>query len=130
MKEKQFFVGEGSERLLLAFNINVLADIQEKYGTLDAWISKVSPSKASPTGSLRDMVTGFTYMANEGVSIQNDEAGEEIRKPFTERQIGRHISSWGTEATVKAMREAVVGSVPEVDDSKKGSSTKKKATQS
>lgn len=123
MQEKQFYLGEGDDKVLLAFNLNVFKEIQETWGSLDKWVALLQPPKnAEP--DLDAFIRGFAFMLNEGIDIENESRRPDEQKPFfTDKQVGRLISKWGKDEVSKAMRSAIVGSVDTGKDSKNESST-------
>lgn len=81
----------------LVFNLNVMQSIQEKYGTLSKWGELTDGSKGEPNA--KAVIFGFTQMLNEGIDINNEDNGTDI-KPLTLKQVGRIITEVGiTEAT-------------------------------
>lgn len=124
MQEKQFYLGEGDDKVLLAFNLNVVKEIQEVWGSLDKWTKLLQPPKGEP--DLDAFIRGFAFMLNEGIDIENeDRKPEEQKRPLTDKQVGRLISKWGKDEVSTAMRSAIVGSVDTGKDSKNESSTSK-----
>ena len=91
----------------LVFNLNVMEVIQEEYGTLDKWGALTDGSKGEPNA--KAVVFGFTAMLNEGIDIDNEENGTDI-KPLTHKQVGRILTEIGLrEATLK-MNNTVIES--------------------
>lgn len=95
------------EKYLIVFNLNVMQEIQEGYGTIESWGNLTDGSSGEI--NIKALVFGFTKMINEGIDIKNEENGTNI-KPLTERQVGRMISDIGLEAMAKKLSEAVIGS--------------------
>ena len=122
MKEKKFYIGEGDDKVLLAFNLNVMAEIQSEYGSVQAWVGLLEDDSDNPIrGGEPDMkafLTGFTLMLNEGVGIENDEnSGEKI--DYNRRQVGRMITKWGKDEVQKAMASAMSTATDDGETSKK-----------
>ncbi len=126
MQEKTFYLGEGDDKVLLAFNLNVMSEIQSEYGSVQAWVGLLEDDDKNPVRNgepdMQAFLKGFTFMLNEGIEIQNDEGAD--KKPFTVRQVGRLVTKWGKDEVNKAMQQAISGAVPKDEDenSKKGSS--------
>lgn len=121
MQEKLFKIGEGKYQATLAFNLNVMAQLQGEYGSVSAWVELLEDDDKNPTrGGEPDMqafIKGFTFMLNEGVEIENDELTADKKKvPFTERQVGRLITTWGKDEVQKAMQNAIASSTDTGDD--------------
>lgn len=91
----------------LVFNLNVMEAIQEKYGTLDAWSMLSDGSTGEPDA--KAVIYGFTEMLNEGIDIENDENGTDI-KPFTHKQVGRLITEVGLAQATAALNQTVIES--------------------
>lgn len=105
----------------LAFNINVMEEIQEAFGSLENWGQLSQPNGGEPNlGALR---FGLAAMINEGIDIENEENGTK-NPPLTLKQVGRIISSIGMEQTASALNSTVSKSVDTGE--KNESSTKKK----
>lgn len=95
----------------LVFNLNVMEEIQEKYGSVEAW-GELVEAEAEPKA--KDLKYGFTAMLNEGIDIFNeDHAGDEgfKKRPFfTEKQVGRIISEIGLANAAKTLNKTVIDS--------------------
>ena len=91
----------------LVFNLNVMEVIQDEYGTLEKWGSLTDASKGEPNA--KAVLFGFTAMLNEGIDIDNEEKGTDV-KFLTHKQVGRILTEIGLrEATVK-MNNTVIES--------------------
>ena len=107
----------------LVFNINVLEEIQQEYGTFAKWLDLITGDVEerrtgetveveTPTGEIVTVEKGepdikaikFAYfqMINEGLDIENDEKGEK-REPVTMRFIGRMFTEIGLDEMVKKL---------------------------
>ena len=91
----------------LVFNLNVMAVIQDKYGTLDAW-GKLTDSKDEEPNA-KAIIFGIWAMINEYIDIQNEEHGTS-EKPLTLKQTGRMITDIGLYEATKKVNETVVES--------------------
>ena len=91
----------------LIFNLNVMEEIQEKYGSIEKWGSEWEPKDGEP--NIKALKFGFAAMLNEGLEITNEENGMS-EKPLTLRQVGRIISEIGTENAVMALNSTVIKS--------------------
>lgn len=91
----------------LVFNLNVMEVIQDEYGTLDKWGALTDGSKGEPNA--KAVVFGFTAMLNEGIDIDNEEKGTDI-KPLTHKQVGRILTEIGIRQATKKMNETVIES--------------------
>lgn len=103
--EKSVITYKGEE-YELAFNLNVMEEIQNEYGSVEAWGDLVEDT-AEPKA--KDIKYGFTAMLNEGIDIYNETA-EEKRPFFTAKQVGRIISEIGLLNAAKQLNKTVVDS--------------------
>ena len=107
MKEMRNEIEYKGNKYNLVFNLNVMEVIQDEYGTLDKWGSLTDVKNGEPNA--KAVVFGFTAMLNEGIDIDNEENGTDI-KPLTHKQVGRILTEIGLrEATLK-MNNTVIES--------------------
>ena len=92
----------------LVFNLNVMEIIQEKYGTLEEWGNLTDGSKNGEPDA-KAVIFGFTAMLNEGIDIENEENGSDI-KPLTLKQVGRIITEIGIADATNTLNKTVVES--------------------
>lgn len=98
----------------LVFNLNVMEKIQQEYGSLDKWGSLTDGSdKGEPDA--KAVIFGFTEMLNEGIDIDNDDNGTDI-KPLTAKQVGRMITEIGPVNATAVLNDTVINSTK--DDGK------------
>lgn len=89
----------------LVFNLNVVEQIQEEYGTVEKW-GKLTDIKNGEVNA-KALIFGLTAMYNEAVDIANDEQGSNL--PFiTKKQMGRLVSRAGLEKSAEALNNTVV----------------------
>ena len=91
----------------LVFNLNVMAVIQEKYGTLEKWGKLTDGKDGEPNAQA--IIFGLWAMINEYLDIQNEENGKS-EKPLTLKQTGRMITYIGLSEATKKINETVVES--------------------
>lgn len=91
----------------LAFDLNVMQAIQKRYGSIKAWGEITDGSEGEP--DVEAVIFGFTEMLNEGIDIENEEKGTDI-KPFTPKQVGRLITEIGMVNAVNKLTDTVVES--------------------
>ena len=91
----------------LVFNLNVMESIQEKYGTIEKWANLTDGSNGEPDA--KAVIFGFTEMLNEGIDIDNEENGTDI-KPFTLKQVGRLITEVGLANATATLNKTVIDS--------------------
>lgn len=92
----------------LVFNLNVMEEIQEKYGTVESWGALTDGSDGAEPNA-KAIIYGFRAMLNEGIDMDNDENGTNV-KPFTLKQVGRMISEIGFEKATAALSKTVLDS--------------------
>ena len=90
----------------LVFNLNVMEEIQEAYGTVDKW-GELTDRDEPDAKALK---VGIRAMLNEGIEIENEENGTNLPL-FSLKQIGRVLSEIGTDVAAGAMRDTVIESV-------------------
>ena len=108
MKDYEKKIQYKDKEYILAFNLNVMESIQEKYGSVEKW-GELSDSGADGEPDAKAVIFGFTEMINEGIDISNEENGTDD-KPLTHKQIGRMITEIGLQNINETMRETVIES--------------------
>lgn len=91
----------------LVFNLNVMEEIQEKYGSIEEWGNLTDGASGEPNA--KAVIFGFTAMLNEGIDIDNEENGTKD-KPLTLKQVGRIISEYGMLEATKKLNDTVIAS--------------------
>ena len=91
----------------LVFNLNVMETIQEEYGSVQKWGDMTDGESGEPNA--KAVIFGFTAMLNEGVEIDNEENGTDL-KPFTLKQVGRMITEFGLAEATKKLNDTVIAS--------------------
>lgn len=92
----------------LVFNLNVMEAIQEKYGTLDKW-GELTDGQATGEPDAKAVIFGFREMLNEGIDIENEENGTDI-KPLTLKQVGRMITDVGLANATETLNDTFIKS--------------------
>ena len=89
----------------LVFNLNVMKNIQKRFGTFDNWVELTSGENSET--DIDAFIFGICEMINEGIDIKNEEQGTDI--PFiSEKKAGRIITEYGMEEATSLMKETVV----------------------
>lgn len=91
----------------LAFNLNVMQEIQKRYGSIQAWGEITDGKNGEP--DVEAIIFGYTEMLNEGIDIENEENGTDI-KPLTPKAVGRMITEIGMANAIEKLNETVVES--------------------
>ena len=93
----------------LYFNLNVMEEIQAEYKTFDNWTDLVGGKDKSKEVDIKALIFGFQAMINEGIDIQNEEEGTDL-KPFTKKQVGRLITEIGLQYANQKLIDTVLES--------------------
>lgn len=91
----------------LYFNLNVMQQIQEEYGTIEEW-GKLSDGVSGEVNA-KAVIFGLACMLNEGIDIENEE-NETDNKPLTLKQVGRIITEVGLKNATKTLNDTVIES--------------------
>ena len=107
MKNTVVYIEANGKRYPLAFNLNVMEEIQEHYGSLDAW-GKVTQGDGEP--KVKDLKCGVMAMLNEGIDMENESNG--TNEPMlTAKQVGRIMTEVGIQQIVASIQEITLASV-------------------
>lgn len=105
--EKLAYIETTKRRYPIVFNINVMEEIQEAYGSMSAWGDMVESENGEP--KVKDLKIGLMMMINEGIDIENEEQGK--NEPFvTAKQVGRLISEVGFVEIIRKIQEVTINS--------------------
>ena len=114
MKNTVVYIKFKERNIPLVFNLNVMEEIQEKYGSLDKW-GEITQGHGEP--KIKDLKAGIIAMVNEGIDIENEENG--TNEPMiNERQLGRIMSEVGIAEIVKKIQEITIASTKSEDNGK------------
>lgn len=114
MKNTVVYIETAKRKIPLIFNLNVMEEIQEQYGSLDEW-GKITSGEGEP--QIKSLKAGIMAMMNEAIDIENEENG--TNEPMlTARQVGRMMSEVGIATIVKKIQEITVASTKGEDDGK------------
>ena len=92
----------------IVFNINVMEEIQEAYGTISAWGAIVENAEGGEP-KVKDLKIGLMMMINEGIDIENEMNGG--NNPFVNtKQVGRIISEKGFDEITRVIKNLTVAS--------------------
>lgn len=107
MKDYKFEFEVDGVKYSLVFNLNVMQEIQEEYGTIEKWGSLTDGTKGEVNA--KALIFGLTEMINEGIDIENETTGSD-KKPLTRKQVGRLVTKMGLEKTAEKLNTAIVES--------------------
>lgn len=108
MKEKMSYIETENKKYPLLFNINVMEEIQEQYGSMAEWGAIVENANGKEP-KIKDLKYGLMAMINEGIDIENE--GKMSKEPFlTSKQVGRLLSEVGFKEITNKIKELTVNS--------------------
>ena len=114
MKDHQIKFIANEKEYSAIFNLNVMQEIQEEYGTVEKW-AELTDAKAGEINA-KALIFGMRAMINEAIEINNDEKGEN-QPVLTLKQVGRIISQMGLQNGAQTLNNAVIEATKE-DSSK------------
>ena len=107
IKDYKFDLDVEDKKYQLVFNLNVMQEIQEEYGTLEKW-GELTDGKSGEV-NVKALIFGLTCMINEALEIKNEEEG--LNEPlFSKKQVGRLITKAGVQKSADRLNEAIVES--------------------
>ena len=107
IKDYKFDLEIENKNYTLMFNLNVMQEIQEEYGTLEKW-GELTDGKSGEV-NVKALIFGLTAMMNEAIEIKNEEEGTN-ECLLTKKQVGRLITKAGIEKSAKKLNDAIVES--------------------
>ena len=114
MKNTVVYIETEKRNYPLVFNLNVMEEIQEQYGSLDEW-GKITSGNGEP--QVKDLKNGIMAMINEAIDIENENNG--TNEPMlTAKQVGRIMTEVGIVEIVEKIREITVASTKSEGESK------------
>lgn len=114
MKNTVIYIETEKRKYPLVFNLNVMEEIQEQYGSINEW-GKITQGNGEP--QIKDLKSGIMAMINEAIDIENEENG--TNEPLvTAKQLGRIMSQVGIAEIVQKIREITVASTKGEDEGK------------
>lgn len=114
MKDTIAYIETSKRTYPLVFNLNVMEEIQEQYGSLDAWGEKTQGNKEP---NIKDLKAGVMAMINEGIEIENENNG--TNEPLVDaKKVGRIMSEVGLTEITMAIQKLTVASVKTEGDEK------------
>ena len=108
MLNKLNYIEANGRKYPIVFNINVMEEIQEAYGSVRNWGAIVENANGGEP-RVKELKIGLMAMINEGIDIENEENG--TNNPFVNtKQVGRIISEKGFDAITKDIMNLTVAS--------------------
>lgn len=120
MLDKITYLETKTEKHPMAFTLNVMEALQEKYGNLNKWANLAQKSEEPDIKALKFFMT---ESINEGIEIENEKHGEK-RKLLNPKQVGRILTEVGFSNLTEKIESVVSGSVRTDSTSKNALPTK------
>lgn len=108
MNNRLSYIETRDRRYPIVFNINVMEEIQEAYGSLGAWGAIVENANGGEP-KIKDLKIGLMLMINEAIDIENEEKGEKAPM-VTSKQVGRLIGEVGFGAITDVIQNLTIAS--------------------
>lgn len=120
MKEVSSVIEYKGKSYKMVFNLNVMQEIQEEFGSLREWgeLTDGKPEEivngkkkeiVQGEPNIKALIFGLTVMLNEGIEIDNDENGTN-NPPLTKKQVGRILTDFGIQKMTEDMNGLVIES--------------------
>ncbi len=114
MQNKLTYIKTDNRDYPVVFNMNVMEEIQEAYGSMAKWGAIVENAEGGEP-KIKDLKIGLMMMINEGIDIENEITGE--NKPMvTSKQVGRIISEIGFEEITDVIKNLTIASTDTGDN--------------
>ena len=99
----------------MAFTLNVLEEIQKKYGSYEEW-GKLTDGKENEP-NIEALKFAVREMINEGIDIENENS-ETKREFLSSKQVGRLVTKLGTNKMANELKDLVISSTKVEEESK------------
>ena len=107
MKNTIVYLETEERKYPIVFNLNVMEEIQDQYGSLDKWGELTQGDGKEPR--VKELKNGILAMINEGIEIENEDNG--TNNPLlTAKQVGRIMTEIGIATIVEKIKEITVAS--------------------
>lgn len=117
MKEKLAYIKAGNKEYPICFNLNVMEEIQNAYGTVADWADIVEKSNTGEP-KVSDLKVGLREMINEAIDIQNESS--DIKQEFVSlKQVGRIITDAGISNVLSAIKNLSISSTEDKEEEQK-----------
>lgn len=114
MQNTLTYIENNGRNYPIVFNINVMEEIQEAYGSVSAWGGIVENADGGEP-RVKDLKIGLMLMINEGIDIENERTGK--NDPMvTAKQVGRLISDVGFQAITEVIKNITIASTKTGDN--------------
>ena len=114
MNDKISYIETAKKKYPIVFNLNVMEEIQEKYGSMANWGDIVENTDGGEP-KIKDLKIGLAEMINEAIDIENE--GKETKEPFVNsKQVGRIIGEVGFYEITNVIKALTVASTKSEDN--------------
>lgn len=100
----------GERKIPALFDLNVVAELQEKYGSLTDWNNACFPQGKEPR--LKPLICAYTLAINEGYEITNQPTR------LSEKEVGRILTELTLSKAAAKMQQMVVDSTKSGNEEK------------
>ena len=114
MKNTVVYIETEKRNYPLVFNLNVMEEIQEQYGSLEKW-GEITQGNGEP--QIKDLKAGIMAMMNEAIDIENEQNGTNA-PALNSKQVGRVMTEVGIDTIVKKIQEITIASTKNDGDEK------------
>lgn len=114
MKNSVVYIEAKEKKYPLVFNLNVMEEIQETYGSLNEW-GKITQGNGEV--KVKDLKAGVLAMMNEAIDMENEENNTNV-PALDAKQVGRIMSAVGIDEIVKAIQGITIASTKTEGDEK------------
>ena len=108
MQNKLTYIETNDKKYPIVFNINVMEEIQEAYGSVAIWGAIVENAEGGEP-KVKDLKIGLMMMINEGIDIENEITGGNMPM-VSSKQVGRIISEIGFEKITEVIKNLTIAS--------------------
>lgn len=109
MMGEKIFIEYKGKKYDIVFDMNVIEQLQIKYGSFNKWTDLIQPTKKGAECNIEALKFGFCEAINEGIDIANEDREEKL-EPLTLKQVGRIITDLGLKNINNKIQEAVIES--------------------
>ena len=108
MNDLKFLELPDGKKYPMCLSINVMAELQKKYGSFEETMELVDSSKQNEI-NYAVLIDFYYYSINEGIDIYNENKNEQEKMNFvSERQAGRIISELGFAKSKETAKSTVI----------------------
>lgn len=116
MKDKIAYIPTATRKYPICFNLNVMEEIQDKYGSMSKW-GEIVTNGDGEEPKIKELKEGLMIMMNEAIDMQN-ETSKDKQELVTSRQVGRIISEVGFNEVVNIIMSTSKDSTDTGEDGK------------